>query len=676
MAFNVIDGFNVNAAAPVDYRLVVANTTLRDALQYKYNGLPVFVEADRKTYIWNSTTSDWDVSFFGISDRVAVINSVGNGITASIIQHGSDGITFLNTNTYITTLGTMSIIGGTGVSSKGGTVIITGGYAGSPNTGGDVYINSGALTGNLYFLAGSGRIGIGTTVFSAGINLQISPTTEFNSSVRFIALSEANSGIVFNSTVPFGSVTSAAKIKSNNLYSTIITGPDYTWQGNENTGIYHPAANTVGISVNGVASGVFAPANVSLAANGATALSLTTLTSKLSFGGNTVSISSDRVAFNIVGAVPYYQSGFPDKMLVMANDILANVHQQGTNGIGDSGNYTYAPDGLGSGTGPWQFPSIASGLYTLSTSGNPVNVSSVFPAGYTNWIRVGNVISVTGQVGFNVTVANTDSSFTMTLPVKSYFGNNNYWQLSGVGKIVNVGAANTGGGDVITIQAAGNIAGNNLAKFSFRPTSTGSKTITYHYQYVVATYVNSPAPVAPPPLACFVADTLVTMADGTFKPIQDILLGDIVLSWNFETSELEKDEVLEVVSPYHDDIVAIEFIDRNSDRTINFNTFDHPYYVKNKGLCSYNPDLTRIKYGIIAEQLTPGDECYKYSNGELSTVIFRSAIERMGNVKTYNIKTLRNNRSYFANGILVDNESTVDIPNSFILNESTNLVQE
>ena len=233
---NIIDGFNVNATEPVDYRLVVPTIIARDAIVYKYNGLAVFVEANRSTYVWNTTTLDWDIPFSGAPDMLALINSSGNGITASIIQHGVDGITFLNTNTYITTLGTMSIHGATGVSVKAGNMLISGGFAsgGLGAIGGDVYINGGAgpISGNLYigYPMTSGSINIGTnTIPDAGFTLQVQPQSQFNSSVRFKGLdNEVLLNLRFNSSIT--GITSSAYIKSSNVFSTVAT-PDYTWYG-------------------------------------------------------------------------------------------------------------------------------------------------------------------------------------------------------------------------------------------------------------------------------------------------------------------------------------------------------------------------------------------------------------------------------------------------------------
>lgn len=47
-----------------------------------------------------------------------------------------------------------------------------------------------------------------------------------------------------------GSPTSAAYIRGNNGYSGVTT-PDYTWWGNDQTGLFHPAANVIGFTNGG-----------------------------------------------------------------------------------------------------------------------------------------------------------------------------------------------------------------------------------------------------------------------------------------------------------------------------------------------------------------------------------------------------------------------------------------
>jgi trimeric autotransporter adhesin len=52
----------------------------------------------------------------------------------------------------------------------------------------------------------------------------------------------------FSST--FSTITSSAYIRGNNAYSTSTT-PDYTWWGNDQTGLFHPATNVIGFTTSG-----------------------------------------------------------------------------------------------------------------------------------------------------------------------------------------------------------------------------------------------------------------------------------------------------------------------------------------------------------------------------------------------------------------------------------------
>ena len=61
MAINIVDGFYLGNSVPIDSRFVVQNIPLRDAIQYKYDGLKVFVLSNRSTYVWNDDTSTWDL---------------------------------------------------------------------------------------------------------------------------------------------------------------------------------------------------------------------------------------------------------------------------------------------------------------------------------------------------------------------------------------------------------------------------------------------------------------------------------------------------------------------------------------------------------------------------------------------------------------------------------------
>ena len=70
--------------------------------------------------------------------------------------------------------------------------------------------------------------------------------------------------------------------------------------------------------------------------------------------------------------------------------------------------------------------------------------------------------------------------------------------------------------------------------------------------------------------ACFVADTLVTMADGAKKTIKDIKLGDKVLSFNPATLEDTVAEVTAIMEPKESEVVEITCI----------NMFGHKFKVR------------------------------------------------------------------------------------------------
>ena len=123
--------------------------------------------------------------------------------------------------------------------------------------------------------------------------------------------------------------------------------------------------------------------------------------------------------------------------------------------------------------------------------------------------------------------------------------------------------------------------------------------------------------------------------------------------WVTNNELVKNDIVKQVDSVKHSDIVHITF----SDLTSNNNTSDHPYYVKNKGWCSYNPLQTTQKYNLKAKKLMIGDTCYKYQDAKLIEVQVKDIKENSGVVMTYNISQLQRNKTYFANGILVSNES-------------------
>ena len=151
---------------------------------------------------------------------------------------------------------------------------------------------------------------------------------------------------------------------------------------------------------------------------------------------------------------------------------------------------------------------------------------------------------------------------------------------------------------------------------------------------------------------CFTEGTNIALDNVHSKSIRKIKSGDSILSLNPQTMNIENDIVRQIDSVKHSDIIHVSF----NDLTENYNTADHPYYVKSKGWCSYQPSQTFQKYNLKADQLQVGDTCLKIKENKLINVRIRNITENPGEVMTYNISRLWKNKNYFANGILVSNE--------------------
>ena len=140
---------------------------------------------------------------------------------------------------------------------------------------------------------------------------------------------------------------------------------------------------------------------------------------------------------------------------------------------------------------------------------------------------------------------------------------------------------------------------------------------------------------------CFVGDTLVTMADGTYKPIENIEVGDLVFT------QIGNERVKEIVLPVHNNIVELSFSNGNSTK----NTDDHPYYIIDKGWCSMKPQLSTELYDVKCQQLVVGDIFIDDEDTQIELL----NIEKVnGEFKTYTFST--NSKTYYANKLLVHSE--------------------
>ena len=134
---------------------------------------------------------------------------------------------------------------------------------------------------------------------------------------------------------------------------------------------------------------------------------------------------------------------------------------------------------------------------------------------------------------------------------------------------------------------------------------------------------------------CFLAGTKISMADGSLKKIEDIEIGDNVLSFNSQ-NQLISASVSKLLSRSAD----CYFLLKTENHQVNV-TEEHPFYI-GKG-------FKKIKESLI------GDEIYVLENKKLvpEKIVRKDLIKKQ--VKIYNLK-VEISQTYFANGFAVHNK--------------------
>jgi len=120
-------------------------------------------------------------------------------------------------------------------------------------------------------------------------------------------------------------------------------------------------------------------------------------------------------------------------------------------------------------------PFLASGTAT-PTATNGTNVTASTP-GQTQYMRVGNTVTVSGYIEITCTTLGVTSQIDLTIPVASAFTNTT--QLSGTMLEAVVGVASPGHGTVISE------ATNDRVQIDFTPRATGSLSYRFTYTYQV-----------------------------------------------------------------------------------------------------------------------------------------------------------------------------------------------
>jgi len=134
---------------------------------------------------------------------------------------------------------------------------------------------------------------------------------------------------------------------------------------------------------------------------------------------------------------------------------------------------------------------------------------------------------------------------------------------------------------------------------------------------------------------CFIAGTDILLSNGDSKNIEDIQIGEEVLTYNEDTSKLEVGVVGDLKKHEVNNVIRLTLDNKNIITT----TAEHPFFVEGKW--------------VLAGNLQPLDICIK-SDGSESIV---STVEVLSESHTvYNLVSVSHNHNFFANGILVHNK--------------------
>lgn len=147
-------------------------------------------------------------------------------------------------------------------------------------------------------------------------------------------------------------------------------------------------------------------------------------------------------------------------------------------------------------------------------------------------------------------------------------------------------------------------------------------------------YTGPAGPTAPAQGSCFVAGTPVLMVDWSVKPIEQVAIGDTVISWDVDKRDFVEAQIVETFEHSPEEI-------------------DGYLYINNIGV---TPNHMVYSNGWKpAGELHIGDTLLGYG-GSAVKIISISRVD--GGVKTYNLHTNHETHNYFAGGVLVHNAKT------------------
>lgn len=151
--------------------------------------------------------------------------------------------------------------------------------------------------------------------------------------------------------------------------------------------------------------------------------------------------------------------------------------------------------------------------------------------------------------------------------------------------------------------------------------------------------------------SCFPAGTMILLADGSSRAIEDIKVGDFVMSFNEVDQTQEPAKVLELENPIRDHIYTLSLSDGREIEV----TREHPFYTKEQKWASLYPPETYEESGLVVSAIEAGNHILD-QDGKWVRINSISYEEIPEGIQTYNLKVVNKNNNYYADGLLVHNK--------------------
>jgi len=203
------------------------------------------------------------------------------------------------------------------------------------------------------------------------------------------------------------------------------------------------------------------------------------------------------------------------------------------------------------------------------------------------------------------------------------------------------------------------------ARFAFQPHSVHTETVNRTITWTVNSVTNTDMTVFTSVTSfggfCIHEAVPVNCKD-YYKHISELEVGDMIMSYNFETNSVEEVEILKIEKPMHSDLVVYRFEDMEDIQYTHGNistvnrglsiTKDHPIYKEDGTMVCLDPAKAKELYGLDAEEIQKGDRIRFMDSIKVIDKYLFSPDE----TETYTILTKNNN--FFAGGVLVHSEIT------------------